>query len=430
MLKKQKIKHLDKSSKNALIALNIIDRNFNFIRKKSFGELFEEFIFLKLNRYNFDDIQTAVEIIFDEELEILNEFDIIAIKDNHISIIECKWGSLFAANEIIYKLDSILENFGEDAKGFIINIQQNYDPFYDNEKFLKKVFSKSSYSRATYNNLEIYSDYIYNDLAFNELIQEFLNVRLKQNNNVKNEMVFLLGGYDLEMLEIKNILIKNSKHFIDKKLSWGAKLSSYKDILNDTTLYYGIELIEDIQPPKNYISIDHHNENQIKKSSIEQVAEILHIELNRYQKLISLNDSGYIPAMQKFGATEVEIDFIRQKDRAIQGATNEDEILAKLSIENGLKNGEIFVVEAQTEIFSTIVDKIYMKEKNILIFNEKKLLYYGENIDKLVKHFDEDIQKQRAYYGGNFGFFGLSEKKYTFNKILKIKNIILTDFNT
>jgi hypothetical protein len=425
LIRKQKIKYLDLASRNALLALGIIDKKLNFTKKKGFGELFEEFIYLKLKRYNFDDIQMSVEIIFDEQLGVLNEFDIIAIKNNHITIIECKWGSLFSANDIIYKLDSILENFGDDSKGLIVNIQQNYDPTYDNERVLKKVFSKSSYSRATYNNLEIYSDYLYNDLLFSELVEDFIGVELLNDKYAKNEIVFLLGGYDLEMVEIKNILQQHSKHYIDKKLSWGAKLSSYKDVLNDTTIYYGIELIEDIEPPKNYITIDHHNDNQNKKSSIEQVADLLHIKLSRYQQLVALNDSGYIPAMQKYGATEVEIDYIRQKDRKIQGATQEDEILAKISIENATKKNQIFIIEAQTSIFSTITDRLYGKEENILLYNDNKLVYYGKNIQKLIKQFQKDIQKQKMYYGGNFGFFGISEGKYSYEQIIKIKNKIL-----
>ena len=74
-----------------------------------------------------------------------------------------------------------------------------------------------------------------------------------------NEYVFLLGGYDLEMVEIRKILESNKLTISPKNLTWGAKLSSYRDEFNDTTTFIGIELTRDIGPPAKYIEIDHHN---------------------------------------------------------------------------------------------------------------------------------------------------------------------------
>ncbi|SFV51998.1 hypothetical protein MNB_SM-7-1194 [hydrothermal vent metagenome] len=426
ILKKERIKKLDKAFKEALIGLGIIDKKLHYIQeKKSFGSLFEEFVFLKLEKYNFDDIKIGVEILFDEELNILNELDILAIKNNHIYVIECKLGSMFNSNEVIYKLDSILENFGEDAKGLIVNIQPDLD-YFNNQNSLKKLFSSNAYSRANYNNIAIYNDYIFNDNAFDELIREFFNISLKEHKNIKNAPVFLLGGYDLEMLEIKKLLIKHNKFFIDKKLSWGAKLSSYRDILHESTHYYGIELIEDIEPPKNYTAIDHHNEKQHNKSSLEQIAKILNVELSRYQKLVALNDSGYIPAMREFGATEIEIELIRQRDREAQGVTKEDEILAEISVDERKNINGIVCVEAQTPHFSAISDRLYlMGIKNYLIYDDKKLIYYGKNIDILIKKYAKEIKKGRIYYGGNSGFFGLTEGRYSQEKIEEIKDEII-----
>jgi len=100
---------------------------------------------------------------------------------------------------------------------------------------------------------------------------------------LNSKILFFLGGYDLEMITIKDILELNNLKYIDKNLSWGTKLSNYKDELEKYQDYtiYGVELEQDITPPKNYIQIDHHNQNFNKPSSIEQVAKILGIELNR-----------------------------------------------------------------------------------------------------------------------------------------------------
>ena len=73
-------------------------------------------------------------------------------------------------------------------------------------------------------------------------------------------MTFLLGGHDLEMTEIKNLLQQSNQLFHDRKLSWGAKLSDYADVFNDQTHFVGIELLEDIAPPKHYTRIDHHGD--------------------------------------------------------------------------------------------------------------------------------------------------------------------------
>ena len=64
---------------------------------------------------------------------------------------------------------------------------------------------------------------------------------------------------------------------------------------------------------------------------------MLKIELNRWQKLISANDRGYIPAMKRMGATNDEIKEIREYDKECQGVTPEDERLAEKSIRENTK---------------------------------------------------------------------------------------------
>ncbi len=411
LLKKGRINQLDKTFKSTLIALKMLDKNLQYTRKKSFGELFEYFIFLKLQQYDFDDIEMGVEIVFDEALEIVNEFDILAMKNNHVYVIECKLGTASESNEVIYKLDSLIENFGEDSRGLIVNLQTDMDR-YKNDLFLNKKFSQRAYKRAKFNNLEIYNDYLFNEFAFDEIMRRCFLVNLKSEKQLSNEPLFLLGGRDLEMLEIQKMLITHKKHFINKKLSWGAKLSAYINLLNDTVTYYGIELVEDVTPPKNYVAIDHHNEAQEKKSSIEQVAEILGIELNRYQTLVALNDKGYISAMERFGATEVEIALIRQKDREAQGVTEEDEILAEVSFLDASSHNGIYTIKAQTDKFSPIIDRCYKKYENVLIYNDKKFVYHGRGVEQLVKNYRNEIRKKKLYYGGDYGFFGVNEKAY------------------
>lgn len=422
LLRKNNINAIDKEFKNILKSLKIIDKK-NIVTKTSFGKLFEYFIYLKLNEYDFDDIKMGVNLVFDKELEVINEFDILAIKDNHIFTIECKLGTASEANNVIYKLDSLIENFGEDSKGMVINIHSSIDMIKD--VFIQKKFSKVAQKRAKYNNLEVYNDYVFNERVFDEIVKNLFEVKLKNEKNLKDEPVFLLGGQDLEMEEIKKLLIKHKKPYIDKKLKWGAKLSEYINLLEQNTIYYGIELIEDVNPPKNYISIDHHNKNQKNKSSLEQVAEILGENLNRYLTLVALNDKGYIPAMKDFGATEVEIEYIREKDRQAQGVSQEDEVLARIALEEVQMIGDIAYIKSFSEKFSPIVDRCFEKYKKILIYSDKKFVYYGKGVEKLVKKYENEISKNKMYYGGNFGFFGVSEEKYNKKELEKLRKEVL-----
>ena len=113
--------------------------------------------------------------------------------------------------------------------------------------------------------------------------------------------VFLLGGYDLEMTTIRDLLVGHGYRVEDGRLEWGAKLSAYSHLFNATDHFIGIELIEDVALTAHYTPIDHHNENSHLPSALEQIAALLQIELNHHQQLVAANDCGYIPEMEKMG---------------------------------------------------------------------------------------------------------------------------------
>ncbi|MBK9452548.1 MAG: hypothetical protein IPN95_24600 [Bacteroidetes bacterium] len=99
----------------------------------------------------------------------------------------------------------------------------------------------------------------------------------------RSDIFFLLGGYDLEMVEIRRLLescnLQEGRDFADLRLGWGAKLSAYAAVLEDpqfsNRVFAGIELGEDITPPDGYLRIDHHNELSHLPAAIVQVAELL-----------------------------------------------------------------------------------------------------------------------------------------------------------
>lgn len=151
--------------------------------------------------------------------------------------------------------------------------------------------------------------------------------------------VFLLGGHDLEMIEIKNILLSNEVPFFDKELKCNnALLSQYVQELNNRNFLVGVELQTDIEPPEQYLLIDHHNRYAGKPSAIEQVARLLDIELTYDQKLVAANDIGDITAMLEMGAMPEEIADIRRRDKEAQGVTGEGERLLIQMVLSDIKN--------------------------------------------------------------------------------------------
>ena len=261
------------------------------------------------------------------------------------------------------------------------------------------------------------------------------------NLAMKNEIdfLFLLGGHDLEMVEIRNMLDRYKQtnnppltiHYLDHDLSWGAGLSSYSNGITEIKAgkIAGIELAEDIPVPKNYLCIDHHGERSELPSSLEQIATLLGLTLSRYQQIVAINDRLYIPGMADFGATKEEIELIRHSDRKSQGVTETDEWLAATSVQDHLsvKNG-ITVVKALTSKFSTITDRLYPTPK-LIVYNDQSLVYYGIKAGKLQETFSELKAKHLVYSGGGAdGFFGFTETALSFypDKEKLINTIIQT----
>ena len=229
------------------------------------------------------------------------------------------------------------------------------------------------------------------------------------------KILFLLGGHDLEMIEIRQILEEHKIDFEDKKLSWGATLSTYEDLLKDAESYtriYGIELIEDISPPKNYTAIDHHGHRWCEASSLEQIAELLGMELDREQRLIAANDRGHIKAMRAAGASEEEIAKIRQKDREAQGVTQEEEKLARAEAQKAIQRDGLWIVETKLERPTPLADILLMEGKTpLIVYGDSVFTYYGDQVLKLVHHFGDAIDEHNAYYGGNpLGYFGFDKR--------------------
>jgi hypothetical protein len=235
--------------------------------------------------------------------------------------------------------------------------------------------------------------------------------------NPHPDIFFLLGGYDLEMVEIRRLLescnLQEGRDFADLRLGWGAKLSAYAAVLEDpqfgNRVFAGIELAEDITPPLGYRRIDHHNDFDDRPAAIVQIAELLGLTLTRWQMLVAANDARYIPGMLEMGASQAEIDQIRRADRQAQGVTEVDERAGEEAVAAKQEVGNLTVVQSKTGKFSTITDRLF-GVKRLLIYTEEELTYYGEGKDYLAKSFQAWINQGRAYHGGGpNGYFGIGK---------------------
>ncbi len=188
-----------------------------------------------------------------------------------------------------------------------------------------------------------------------------------------------------------------------------------KALTSDFSNIYGVEL-QGKTPCNN---IDHHvyggDDRSNKKSSIEQVAELIGVELSVEQQFIAANDKGFIPAMEQLAealwmSDEEKSDMInhvRYFDRQAQGITHEQEIQAEDALKTNLykyENG-LIVVELPHSKCATVTDRLYGTYDNLLIIcGDGELDFYGDG--KIC----QDLQKQfEGWSGGNLpesGFWG------------------------
>lgn len=251
-----------------------------------------------------------------------------------------------------------------------------------------------------------------------------------------SKRIFLLGGNDLEMMTIKNLLVNAGEQFETHDLRWdNAKLSSYEKTLEEygnspDYQIYGIELNEDIPHPDNYVRIDHHNDFANKPSSLEQVAKLLDLAMDRHMQLVAANDSRYIPGMIKLGASREEIDDVRRADRAAQGVSEgDDERLAEESLKSCKGDASnLYVVKSLTSKFSTICDRMY-PYRRLLIYNDDVAEFYGEGVDGLTSLFKSELDAKKMYHGGgDSGYLGTVSGAYSKEEIAGIVDKIRTHF--
>ena len=225
--------------------------------------------------------------------------------------------------------------------------------------------------------------------------------------------VFFLGGKDLEMLTIRGLLERTGQKFYDKGLEWGAKASAYAEDIQFTLDWSKggvpvlVELEIDIKLPETALVIDHHGDRSSEEASILQVVRILGCAPTWDQKLVAANDSGYIPAMLREGASLEAVANIRRRDREAQGVTEEMEKQAEEAVSNYREARGVIIVHIPHNKFSTVTDRLFSqwedgKENLVVVCDthgpECEVYYFGRG------DICRDIKTKWNGFGGGQGF--------------------------
>jgi len=243
------------------------------------------------------------------------------------------------------------------------------------------------------------------------------------------EYVFFLGGHDLEMLVIRDLLARQGAPYVDKGLGWGAKASAYqKEIgkaVRQKRLPVLVELEDDTGLAGNEVVIvDHHGTRAgvDKPTALEQVWRLLEMPHSDWQEaryedlpypLIAANDRGHVRAMQYLGATQEQMTKVRELDRKAQGITEQQERQAQVGIERAQHrlHGRLTVVQVPHAKTATVTDRLHVAlggpgYENLLIVSPDETNFYGrgEAICRL------DKQWPGGWSGGELpdrGFWGI-----------------------
>lgn len=236
-------------------------------------------------------------------------------------------------------------------------------------------------------------------------------------------LVFFLGGRDLEMRTIRGLLQDQGCSFHDLELCWGARASDYRPQI-EAARHQGqtavlVELEDDMRlsGKERVIVVDHHRETSgsERPTSLEQVFHLLGLPEARWTRrleLVAANDRGYIPEMEAVGASLPEIREIRDADRRAQGITSREEQQARQAIRQAesLEEGLLTVIELAHDHTAPACDFLHPAYggpgfRNLAIFSPGEVNVFGQGkvIRSLIDAFPH------GWYGGALpesGFWG------------------------
>lgn len=236
-------------------------------------------------------------------------------------------------------------------------------------------------------------------------------------------LTFFLGGHDLEMLTIRQLLERHAPgHCHDKGLRWGAKASAYRAEI-EAALGRGetpvlVELEDDLGlADKAVVVVDHHGPRSggDRPTSLHQVFDLLGLGPDDWThdlELVAANDRGYIPGLVAAGANREEIRRLRAADRAAQGVTLDTEVEAERAarLAEPLCDGRLTLARMTSPSLAAVEDRLHAAlggpgVENLLLLGPSEANFSGEG--RIVLELAERFPG--GYWGGALparGFWG------------------------
>lgn len=206
---------------------------------------------------------------------------------------------------------------------------------------------------------------------------------------------FFLGGYDLEMVTIAQLLRDvraRGDHRIaamhDARLAWGARASDYEASIANSAAQgmvpVLVELTADIPLPLGTIEIDHHGTRSSEPAALCQVFSLLDLPQNLWTRefdLVAANDTGHILAMRRLGASAQEITAIRARDRRAQGITQAEEAAGQTALSQAqvLLGGSLMFVHLPHGRTATVADPLALAGdmRDLLVLCPMSVNFFG-----------------------------------------------------
>ena len=238
-----------------------------------------------------------------------------------------------------------------------------------------------------------------------------------------DQLVFFLGGRDLEMETIRQLLEAHAPgRVVDAGLGWGARASAYREqilqALGEGRRPVLVELDDDLgRDEPRLVWIDHHGARSgaSKPTALEQVFEMLNLPgdgWSRWYELVAANDRAYLSGLAEQGASSEEMREIRAADRRAQGVASDEEAAAAEAAQclEERCGGQLTVASLPHARTSPLVDRLAPELggpgfETLVVRSPAEVNVFGpgEVIEHLAAQFPE------GWYGGNLpehGYFG------------------------